>query len=150
MGLITFVLEYVQGVNMSDLTEGQKKTVMEEIDIHLASLRSLTSKTVGGPSGLIIPPYRVTLQTANDRWRIPASEANHYVFCHNDLSQQNIIVDPNTLKINAIVDWEYSGFYPVFFDFPFYTRLGPSVAVEGETDDTSRLLDFLTSRLISS
>lgn len=42
------------------------------------------------------------------------------VFCHNDLSANNVIVDPDTLKIRAIVDWEYAGFFPAELEAPFY------------------------------
>ena len=66
-------------------------------------------------------------------------EEKDLVFCHNDLSAHNIIVDPTTLKINAIVDWEYAGFYPREFEGLFYKRIGPSVALEGEEDDEARL-----------
>ena len=37
-------------------------------------------------------------------------DARDLVFCHNDLSANNVIVDPKTLKIAAIIDWEYAGF----------------------------------------
>ncbi|UKZ62309.1 uncharacterized protein TrAtP1_003560 [Trichoderma atroviride] len=56
----------------------------------------------------------------------------------------NVIVDLGTLKIKAIVDWEYAGFYPPEFEFPFYQRPGSSVALDGEVDD----FDLLT-RMIS-
>lgn len=56
----------------------------------------------------------------------------------------NVIVNPSTLKINAIIDWEYAGFYPPEFEYPFYQRLGPSVPLDGEVDD----VDLLT-RMIS-
>lgn len=61
------------------------------------------------------------------------------VFSHNDLNVDNVIVDPDTLKIKAIIDWEYAGFYPPGFDRPFYKRVGGSVALEGEVDDTEEL-----------
>jgi hypothetical protein len=44
------------------------------------------------------------------------------------------------------IDWEYAGFYPARFEWPFYTRLGPSAAVKGEVDDSLELLEFLKSR----
>ena len=61
---------------------------------------------------------------------------------------QNTIVDPVSLKIRAIIDWEYAGFYPENFDTKFYHRLGPSVALEGEDDDSEALLTFLMSRQV--
>jgi len=63
---------------------------------------------------------------------------------------QNVIIDPISLKIRAIIDWEYAGFYPEYFDTRFYKRLGPSVALEGEKDDSEELLDFLNSYQVLS
>lgn len=65
------------------------------------------------------------------------------VFCHNDLSMHNIIVDPATLKIKAIIDWEYAGFFPTEFEGMFFRRPGPSVALEGEINDEKQLLDIM-------
>lgn len=140
------VTEYVEGVSMSQLTEDQKAVVREELQGHLATLQTLKSNRLGGPSGIVIPPYRVLRRTEIDHWHLKPLDHDEYVFCHNDLSQQNVIVDPDTLKINAIIDWEYAGFYPARFEWPFYTRLGPSVAGKDEVDDSLELLDFLKSR----
>lgn len=49
-----------------------------------------------------------------------------HVFCHNDLSQSNVIVDPESLKIAAIIDWEFGGFYPEYFEVPYYRSPKPS------------------------
>ena len=51
------------------------------------------------------------------------------------------------MEIKAIVDWEYAGFYPAFFEYPFHRRLGPSVALEGEIDDSKTILGFLESQI---
>ncbi|KAF5710710.1 kinase-like domain-containing protein [Fusarium mundagurra] len=140
------VTEYVEGVSMSSLKEDQKAVVREELQHHLATLQTLKSNQLGGPSGIVIPPYRVLRRTETDQWHLKPSNNDEYVFCHNDLSQQNVIVDSDTLKINAIIDWEYAGFYPAYFEWPFYTRLGPSVAGKEEVDDSLELLEFLKSR----
>lgn len=66
------------------------------------------------------------------------------MFCHNDLSANNVIVDPKSLKIAAIIDWEYSGFYPAEFEVEFFRRPGPSVALRGEVDDTEVLMDLIS------
>lgn len=65
------------------------------------------------------------------------------VFCHNDLSAYNVIVDPSSFQIKAIVDWEYSGFLPPEFERPFYKRHGPSIVLPGEVDDVDNLLGKL-------
>jgi len=92
----------------------------------------------------------VTRKTAREHWDLKQSDSADFVFCHNDLSMQNVIVDPISLKIRAIIDWEYAGFYPEYFDTRFYKRLGPSIALEGEKDDSEELLDFLNSYQVLS
>lgn len=77
-------------------------------------------------------------------WRMRRRKQRDLVFCHNDLSMHNIIVDLGTLEIKAIIDWEYAGFYPPEFEFPFYQRLGPSVALDGEVDDFDLLTRMIT------
>jgi len=151
-GAYCLVTRYVEGVKMTDLTPEQKNIVMEEIEVHLASLQRLKSATIGGPSGLVIPPHRATTKTKNDTWILRSSTVDEYVFCHNDLSQQNIIVDPATLKIAAIIDWEFAGFYPAYFEMPFYKRIDGapgSAAIRDEVDDTAQIIEFLESNVIS-
>ncbi|KAI1367471.1 kinase-like protein [Xylaria arbuscula] len=140
------ITEYVEGICMADLSDDQKAVVGIELQRHLETLKSLRSNKLGGPSGIVIPPYRVVRQTQVDHWHLQPSKQEEYVFCHNDLSQHNVIVDPATLKINGIIDWEYAGFWPAYFEWPFYTRIGPSVALKDEVDDSLELLDFLKSR----
>jgi serine/threonine protein kinase len=143
-GAYYVAMEYVEGVSMADLSENQKEVVAREIEVHLSTMHNIKSNKIGGPSGIIIPPYRIMGKT-EDKMPNPPTEDHQYVFCHMDLSQHNVIVDPKTLKIKAIIDLEYSGFWPEQFDLPFYTRLGPSVARKGEIDDTLELLEFLKS-----
>ncbi|KAK3292985.1 kinase-like domain-containing protein [Chaetomium fimeti] len=131
------VVEYVKGISMAHLPDDQMAV-------------GLRSDHIGGPSGIVIPPYRVMRQATKDDWDLRRSEKKEYVFCHNDLSQHNVIVDPNTLKITAIIDWEYAGFYPANFEMPFYRRDGPSVARKGEVDDSAALLAFLKGQDVSS
>ena len=141
---VYLVMEYVQGENMASLNEEQKGVVVKELERHLDTLRTLVSDRIGGPSGLVVPPYRVMQASfGRDDWKLKTSERSEFVFCHNDLSQHNVIVDPQTLSITAIVDWEYAGFYPAFFERRYFERVGPSVAIGGEEDDSERLLEFL-------
>jgi thiamine kinase-like enzyme len=53
-------------------------------------------------------------------WEQRSSHKEEFVFCHCDLSQSNILVDPKTLQIVAIIDWEYGGFFPRELEIPFY------------------------------
>lgn len=89
------------------------------------------------------------VKSFRQEWEMKALETEDLVFCHNDLSTHNIIVDPETLKINAIIDWEYAGFYPKEFEGMFFKRPGPSVALKGEVDDENTLLGVPTENLMS-
>lgn len=145
-GAYYLVTEFVEGVLMAHLNEAQKAVVCIELERHRETLRTMRARWLGGPTHIVIPPYRVMRLSNGGKWDLRFSDRDDYVFCHNDLSQQNVIVDPNTLKINAIIDWEYAGFFPAHFDFPFFRRLGPSIALEGEFDDAPALLAFLRSQ----
>jgi hypothetical protein len=70
-------------------------------------------------------------------------EEHDLIFYHNDLSANNVIVDPDSLKIKAVIDWEYSGFFPSQFERKFYTRAGPSVMLPGEVDDVDPLMGIM-------
>ena len=148
-GAYYLITEYINGVNMADLSDEGKLVVRKELEQHLTTLRTLRSDRLGGPSGIVIPPYRVMQRTETNHWLLSHARDEEYVFCHNDLSQHNVVVDPDTLRITAIIDWEYAGFFPRRFEWPFYTRLGPSAAVGNEHDDSHELLDFLHSQSVS-
>jgi DNA-directed RNA polymerase subunit N (RpoN/RPB10) len=128
---------------MRELSEEQKLVVTKELLEHVATLRALRSDTPGVPGEtLLCPPMRIT----SDRWNINScwrpnnkrgsdKEEEEYVFCHNDLGRHNVLVDPQTLKITAIIDWEYGGFWPEWFEGRFWERPGPSAALDGEEVD---------------
>jgi serine/threonine protein kinase len=143
---VYLVTQYVEGVAMSDLDDAQRAIVGAQLEEHLTTMSRLRSKRLGGPTGLVVPPYRVSMRSFRDQWNLTSEEGDDFGFCHNDLSQQNIIVDPDSLMIKAIIDWEYAGFYPSYVERRYFKRLGPSVALAGEEDDRDRLVDFLESR----
>lgn len=60
------VTEYVEGVSMSRLIEDQKAIIREELQRYLATLQTLKSNRLSGPSGIVIPPYRVLRRTEID------------------------------------------------------------------------------------
>lgn len=138
--------EYVQGVSMADLTQEQKEVVMVELQQHIATLKALRSDMPGVPGeALLCPPQRISSGRWKDNscWR-PKEGKGEYVFCHNDISQHNVIVDSETLQIKAIIDWEFGGFWPAWFERSFWRRPGPSEALEGEEDDVQRCREWLT------
>ncbi|KAF2152456.1 hypothetical protein K461DRAFT_294119 [Myriangium duriaei CBS 260.36] len=136
------ITEHVEGICMGDLSEEKRRVVEVELEQHRKTLWSLKSKRIGGPTGLVITPHRLYCYADTLDLDLQDASEEDFVFCHNDCSQANIIVDPDTLKINAILDWEYAGFYPRYFDRPWYKRWGPAGALPSEEDDRPRLLAF--------
>lgn len=133
--------EFVEGVSMEDLAEEDRKVVAKELLQHVATLKSLRSDTPGVPVMPVAPMSAVPGRRAvpaephepllcapegicdaqwkpNVCWRPRGNVRGDFVFCHNDLGQHNVIVDPKTLKINAIIDWEFGGFWPEWFEQP--------------------------------
>ena len=140
--------DMVPGVSMSKLPDDAKATVMKEVETHVRTLQSVKGTTMGGFCGVACLPYRVSRvfprgETPQVTFRpdVPYD----LVLCHNDMAQHNIIVDPETLKINAIIDREFAGFYPKEFEAAFYKRPGASVALKeyDEISDIPALLEIL-------
>lgn len=125
----------------------QRKNVQRALESHLGTLHSSRSAVLGGPRGIVLPPYRTTERAFRNMWNLRHSDHDEHVFCHNNLLQQNVIVDSQLLKIN-IIDGEYAGFFPVEFEMSFFERIGPSKALDGEDDDSARLVEFLESRSV--
>jgi aminoglycoside phosphotransferase (APT) family kinase protein len=143
-GRYYIITDLVPGVSLAELPDDKKATVIKEVEGYVAQLHSIKSKVMGGFLGDVIVPYRVGRVIPHDQaLKLREATIPEFVLCHNDLSQHNIIVDETTLKINAILDWEYAGFYPPEFDGAFYLRPGPSVALEGEENDVPKLLELL-------
>ncbi|KAJ3474076.1 hypothetical protein NLG97_g10004 [Lecanicillium saksenae] len=142
-GAVYLIAEYVEGVPMADLVPEQRKVVEAEVESYISTLRSLKSKTWGG----LVSCRHFALSAAQVpvacKWEMVPRETEDLVFCHNDLSAHNIIVNPQTLKVNAIIDWEYAGFWPEEFEGMYFRRPGPSVALEGEHDDEDRLFKIM-------
>ncbi|POR35965.1 Uncharacterized protein TPAR_03821 [Tolypocladium paradoxum] len=164
--------EFVEGVSMGDLGEEDQKVVTRELLQHVATLKSLRSDTPGVPVMPVVPmrvlhylpvvpavPHE-SLLCAPERicnvhlkhnvcWRPRDDVKGDFVFCHNDLGQHNVIVDPKTLKINAIIDWEFGGFWPEWFERPYWEEAcGPSTNPqegEGEDDYRERCHEWLVS-----
>ena len=143
-GRFYIITDFVAGVALAKLSEEKKPVVIAELQVYIEQMRGLTSTAMGRVTGDIVLPYRLGAVLSEDK--IPTlreAPTPEFVMCHNDLSQHNIMVDETTLKITAILDWEYAGFYPKEFEGPYYLRPGPSVALEGEEDDVAKLLEVL-------
>jgi tRNA A-37 threonylcarbamoyl transferase component Bud32 len=140
------ITDGVPGVPMSKLSPDQNAIVIKELQGYLEILHAITSKQMGGILGHACLPWRLAMALpldAGERIKFNHTTEYEYILCHNDLHQSNILVDEETLKISAILDWEYAGFYPKEFEGAFYQRRGPAGAMRGEVNDVSSLLSIL-------
>jgi Phosphotransferase enzyme family len=135
----------VPGVTLAELPDDKKSLPIKELEVYVAQMHAIKSKVMGGFLDDVMLPYRVGKAVPHDEvLKFREATTPEFVLCHNDLSQHNVMVDETTFKINAILDWEYAGFFPQEFDGVFYLRPGPSgVALGGERDDVSELLEVL-------
>ncbi|TRM70265.1 kinase-like domain-containing protein [Schizophyllum amplum] len=141
----TYLIEdEAPGVMMVDLPNEKKAIVSQEVEAHIRTLQSVKGTAMGGFCGVACLPYRLALALPKgEKVDFKADVPYDLVLCHNDISQHNVIVDPESLKITAIIDWEFAGFYPKEFEGWFYKRPGPSVARGEEVDDVPELLKIV-------
>ncbi|OBT61894.1 hypothetical protein VE03_08725 [Pseudogymnoascus sp. 23342-1-I1] len=133
----------VHGVPMKDLSFENREIVIIELEAHLRTLQNLRSDRIGGPTRILCLPNIVTVHFPNVKvWPAISSNTKDFVFCHCHLSQSNIIVHPDTLKITGIIGWEFAGFFPSFFESPFYLSAKPSGA-QVRDFKTKELVDFI-------
>lgn len=138
------VTQRLSGVKMNELSLEDQVVVMKEVETHINTLRTLRSDRTGGPSGIVCPPNRVTRYfPSGTTWPAIVTAEKGFVFCHCDLSQSNIIVNPETLKIEGIIDWEYGGFWPDFFETPYFRDPRPSGAQFKNMSENALLVEFL-------
>lgn len=89
--------------------------------------------------GKIIPPY-VLKKHYDGRTHYPSRTVatKDFVYCHNDLGLHNIIVNEDTFEVAAIIDWEFSGFYPEGFEFPYWLAYTHHFVDRGEESLATR------------
>lgn len=86
--------------------------------IVLPQLKNLTS-TETGLNGFVLPPPRIEQYDHRDIWQPKqAQQGQKYVLCHGDLSRSNILLDPKTLDVMCVIDWECAGFFPAELERP--------------------------------
>ncbi|KAH9855223.1 hypothetical protein C2E23DRAFT_724963 [Lenzites betulinus] len=101
------------------MTTHQLDHVADQL-LHLQTeLRRFTSASIGSVTGgpfnnNFFPwPYKPSSPFASLLARLPRNARVHLV--HGDLLPRNILVNGST--ITAILDWEFAGFYPDFWEY---------------------------------
>uniref|UniRef100_A0A8H7NQC6 Aminoglycoside phosphotransferase domain-containing protein n=1 Tax=Bionectria ochroleuca TaxID=29856 RepID=A0A8H7NQC6_BIOOC len=85
-------------------------------DIVLPQLAKLRSRE-RGIDGFVMPPSWLS-PDGEPPWKgkkfwkaLPLKEPD-YIFQHGDIAAHNIIMDPQTLQVKSLIDWEYAGYFP--------------------------------------
>ena len=145
-GAYHLITKLIPGIPLDHVEAEDKARATRQADVFirnhvLPQLHTLKSRRLGSLIGLIIPPTRIIERDRRELWLEKPSSKVQYVFCHNDLAQHNIMVDPKTLEVVAILDWESSGFYPAEFEAPLWLK--PYYERVDDTAEIDRLIRFL-------
>ncbi|CAD0094543.1 unnamed protein product [Aureobasidium mustum] len=122
-GSWTLITKIIPGVMLRDIEASKRQAAIEAVNQQMAleilpQLHRLTRQEIGSVDMNIpvYPPSVVLTEHPHKSWDRITCKDSKFVFCHNDLSGHNILVDPETYEIVGIVDWEYSGFFPPWFE----------------------------------
>lgn len=117
-GLLILRTSRAPGTELAYIDDSQIDQVVTQVteemrrDI-IPTLQAFTSTELGGLNtqndGLAASPRLWDWERLCRRITRPSPDL---VFCHGDMSQGNVFVDPNTFKITCIIDWEYGGYFP--------------------------------------
>lgn len=117
----------VDAISADELPESKMAAATEAISEQIESwvlpqLRAITRANIGSvdPDLPVFPPVRLYGYDYRQWDPVTSDKRDAFVLCHNDLSKNNIFVDPDTFQIKYIIDWEYSGFFPPRFEIPLW------------------------------
>lgn len=148
------LLEKVQGVvELRSIPVDKRAPINAEVESFVQQLHALKSDRFGGVTGEVCPPARLTYNDPEamdllvHTYRPEQQVRQDFAFCHGDLNTTNILVDPVTLHVKCIIDWEFAGFYPPEFEGYWWKRDGYANVLPGEEglEDTSALKEKVMS-----
>jgi len=110
--------EKVEGICFDEVGDPHdKQKVIEQLDAYVEELEThRSSKIRGFGVDVCFPAYINDLEDPVGSEEFLELDSKPFVLCHGDLHPGNIIVDPKTMKIEAVIDWEYAGYYPAVID----------------------------------
>jgi aminoglycoside phosphotransferase len=98
--------------------ENAKQFINETVLPQLAKLRSQTM----GLNGFVLPPPWILEHDDRLHWEPKTATSASYTFCHGDLAAHNIMIEPRSLRVVGLFDWEYAGYFPPEFQVWFVDR----------------------------
>ena len=135
-GIASLTMEVVEGRMMDDLLRGDRLTDEEKTtlksnvdsfmhDVVLPQLSKLRSNSIGQLTGVLFLPPRIRPYGTDHPNGVRAGPAKYTAtvcstFCHNDLAAQNVVIEPDSLEVKCLIDWEYAGFFPPGFEMDYW------------------------------
>ncbi|KAF6767343.1 Aminoglycoside phosphotransferase [Kalmanozyma brasiliensis GHG001] len=106
-------VEVVEGIKMDEIQdERDRAKVIEQLDGFVEQLAQHRSPKIKGFAAKACFSLALTDNLPRCSLKFVEDHDQGYPLCHGDLHQSNIIVDPETKKAKAVLDWEYCGYYP--------------------------------------
>lgn len=122
-GALVLTVERIRGVPLDNISSEHRDRAIHFVEENvLPQLQKLKSNRLGGLTGQVLVSERIRAHTQIHHWPSKTNVTPTYVFCHGDLAQHNILVDPETFEVIAIIDWENSGFFPAGFETPLWLQ----------------------------
>lgn len=148
-GLLHLQTKRVHGTALDEIDAASAPTAIKQVNEYMDSfilpqLRKLRHNTLGSvdPDLPLLLPSRMTYRDKRSSWTRHKSRSTDFVFCHNDLGQHNILVDPETFEVTAIIDWEFAGFFPSGFETRMWWHpWNQPTNYDDQTDQWIRWLD---------
>ncbi|KAL8784777.1 MAG: hypothetical protein Q9213_003757 [Squamulea squamosa] len=130
-GIASLTMEALNGRVLGDITD---------------DLSELRLKYMGQLGGVFFPPPRMHSFEPRERRAGPAiqSATEQFIYYHNDLGVHNVVIEPDSLEVKCLIDWEYSGFFPPGFEFPFWRYTFNMETRQWENEDG--VADFTSRR----
>ncbi|KAK8174500.1 hypothetical protein BC567DRAFT_209769 [Phyllosticta citribraziliensis] len=127
---VSIWMDYIDGAMLEDvwpaMTAAQKMDVARQLRAILEEMRRQTDRRLynachGGPFAdeAAFDAFQL------DVYETTPCEVHRVVFTHGDLTQLNIIVDKDSYRIRALLDWEYAGWYPEYWEYVKFVDTHP-------------------------
>ncbi|WWC62619.1 uncharacterized protein I303_105216 [Kwoniella dejecticola CBS 10117] len=144
-GCFYMIQEYVEGcVTALHCQSKFHAHIARQLTKYVGELHRLKSTTLRCfTPDLHFPARMQSTRTYLSTLKYPEDPKKRYVLCHGDLGWQNVMVDPRTGDIKAIIDWEYAGFFPVEVEGVYWKRYGAASPRGSETMDTNEISALL-------
>ncbi|KAH0144173.1 glycoside hydrolase, partial [Aureobasidium melanogenum] len=78
-GAVYLITEVIDARRMDELCDSDRAVIAKELESYITQLHGLYSSSLGGCTGLVIPPYRVWEKTPRDEWTLQPSDAEEEV-----------------------------------------------------------------------